>query len=541
MNVRKKISLASTMFLAVTGFAQIKTSIPHLTKINGIEQLVVNDKPFLSLGGETGNSSTSTAEYMRPHWAKLKAMHLNTVVAPVYWELMEPTEGKFDFALVDSMLFNARKQEMKLVLLWFGTWKNSMSCYAPAWVKKDVARFERATTQDGKRHEILSAFSQATLTADIKAFTALMAHLKQLDQKQQTVIMIQVENEIGMLGDAREYTDNANKAFAEEIPATLSTYMQKNRNTVMSELKKVWDDAGGKSSGSWQQIFGTGTDADEIFQAWYYARFAGQVAAAGKKMYNLPMYVNAALNHRNAKPGVYPSAGPLPHLMDIWKAAAPDIDILSPDFYNPRFKYYNDLYVRAGNPLFIPEIHFDSSVGAKAMFAVGHYHAMGFSPFSIESLSPGAEPLAQAYKLLEQLWPTMQNATANGKIMEGFLLDKANPVDSIQIGKYKVKVSHEHTLSWSSGAKDSTWPVVGSLIIQLSDDEFYIAGSGSVFTFTTNSPSAVTGILQSDEGYFRNGIWHVTRRMNGDQTHQGRHVRIESDEWSIQKVKLYEY
>ncbi len=198
--------------------------------------------------------------------------------------------------------------------------------------------------RNGKGLEILSAFSKNNLDADVNAFSALMQHLKETDN-QHTVIMMQVENEIGMLTEAREYTADANKAFNSEVPKELIDYLIADKDSIVPELKEHWAKTNFTTKGNWETVFGKSLATDELFQAWYYAKYTNAVARAGKKEYPLPMYVNAALNYRNVEPGQYPSAGPLPHLMDIWQAAAPAIDILSPDFYNPYFKKYcDDIY-----------------------------------------------------------------------------------------------------------------------------------------------------------------------------------------------------
>ena len=522
--------------------AQSKSGLPQLVKTNGVAQLFVQGKPFLILGGELGNSSTSNVDYMRPIWPKLKSMHLNTVLAPVYWELMEPAEGKFDFMLVDSMIMQARANNLKLVLLWFGAWKNSMSCYAPSWVKTNQQKFERAKDSKGNGLEIMSAFNKENLNADIKAFTALMNHIKEMDARLNTVIMIQVENEIGMLTEAREYTETANRAFTSKVPDEFLNYLKKNKNELVPEFLKVWEGKGFSTSGDWEEIFGKGLSTDEIFQAWQYAKYTNEVANAGKKVYDIPMFVNTALNHRHVNPGQYPSAGPLPHLMDVWQAGAPKIDFLSPDFYNPDFKYYNDLYVRRNNPLFIPEIRSEPNNAAKVFYAIGHYKAIGFSPFSIESVaSPLDEPISKSYEILEQLSPVILQHQASGKI-EGVLLDSTNRKQEIIMGNYKLTVTHEYSLGWSPDARKPNWPESGGVIIQTGDDEFIIGGTGIVITFSmATGVNKSVGILRADEGVYVNGVWKPGRRMNGDQDHQGRHIRIAGKEYGIQRVKVYEY
>jgi beta-galactosidase GanA len=454
---------------------------------------------------------------------------------------MEPEEGKFDFELVDSLITTSRKNNLKIILLWFGSWKNSMSCYAPAWVKTNQNRFPRAQDRTGKGLEILSAFSRNNLDADIKAFAALMKHLKATD-KAQTVIMIQLENEIGMLTEAREYTVDADKAFANEVPRELMNYLTAKKDSIVPELKEHWSKNGFKTTGNWENIFGKSLATEELFQAWYYAKFANAVTAAGKKEYRLPMFVNAALNHRNVLPGQYPSAGPLPHILDIWQAAAPDIDFFSPDFYNPDFKYYNDLYTRRNNPLFIPEIRFEPSDATKVFYAFGHYHAIGFSPFSIESTKiPGEEPIGKSYSVLAQLTPEISKYQGTDK-MEGVLLDTQTKKQDVVLGNYKLTASHDFTLGWSPDAAKPAWPVSGAIIIQDGENDFIIAGTGVVITFSVNgSANSSAGILQADEGKYVNGKWQPGRRMNGDQDHQGRHIRIPVGEWNIQRVKLYQY
>lgn len=512
-------STIALLFLTVSVCAQ-----PRITK----QAFIVNGKPFLVLGGELGNSSASSEAYMKPLWPKFGAMHLNTILSPVYWELMEPTEGRFDFSQVDMIIKNARVHQLKVVLLWFGSWKNSMSCYAPAWVKQDQQRFPRA----GRGLEILSAFDDHNLQADIRAFKALMKHIREMDAVQQTVILVQVENEVGLLTEAREHTPQANALFEQPVPTVLVDYLVQHKDSLVPELRARWE----ARDGNWEHMFGKSLETDEIFQAWYYARYVNAVASAGKSVYNLPMYVNAALNYKNVKPGQYPSAGPLPQVMDIWQAGAPAIDMLSPDFYNPYFRRYCDLYNRRNNTFFIPEIRFEPDDAAKVFLAIGHYKSLGFSPFSLEETEhPGSEPVAKSYDLLRQLTPLI----LAHKPMEGFLVEKGAPPQTIQLGKYKITVDHELTLGWSRGAKDSTWAMGGGLIIQTGEDEFVVAGTGIVCTFSLDQ--GTVGILSTDEGRFENGVWIAGRRMNGDQDHQGRHVRISSAEWGIQKVRLYSY
>ena len=520
---------------------QAQSQIPKLVKNGNVTQLLVDNKPFLVFGGELGNSSASSNKYMRPIWPKLKQMNLNTVISPVYWELTEPTEGHFDFSLVDSLIKNARLNKMRLVLLWFGSWKNSMSCYAPAWVKTNTERFPRAISKNGVQQEIETPFNQNSLDADKKAFVRLMQHIKDVDGKQNTVITIQVENEIGMLPDARSYDEAANKAFEQPVPEELLSYLQKNKDNLTPELKTLWEANGYKTSGNWEEVFGKSLATDEIFMAWHYAKYTNEIAAAGKAVYNLPMYVNAALNRPSWKPGLYPSGGPLPHLMDIWKAAAPSIDMLEPDIYFPELQHWCDLYTRFGDPLFIPEHRFEKGVEAKAFFVFGNYNCISFSPFSIESTEhPEKEPIAKVYDILRQVSHLITRYQPVGNV-KGFLLSKDSTSKTVTMGNYRLTVKHDYTLGWSPDAKNDTWPLSGCIVISVSPDEFYVAGTGIVITFESTTTGKRAGFISVDEGKFVNEKWIPGRRMNGDQDHQGRHVRIPVNDYNIQHVKMYTY
>ena len=293
---------------------------PHLEARGAATQLIVDGKPFLMLSGELHNSSSSSLEYMKPIWPRLAAMGLNSVVTPLSWELIEPTEGNFDFTLVDGLLAQARQSNERVVFLWLASWKNGLSSYAPVWVKQDTRRFPRVI-EHGAAVEILSPQGAETREADGRAFAALMQHLKAVDGLEHTVLMMQVENEVGVLGDSRDHSAAANSAFASVVPAELTQYLKVHRDALYPDLRALWDAKGDKSVGTWTEVFGDSTRADEIFMAWHYARFIQSVAARGKAAYNIPMYVNTWLAGDDTPPGEYPSGGPEPRVVDVWSAA----------------------------------------------------------------------------------------------------------------------------------------------------------------------------------------------------------------------------
>ena len=560
-------------FFSFGSFAQ-RSDLPYWKKQGRATQLVVSGKPMLLLGGELGNSTASSPKKLEEVFPKLHRMGLNTVLVPAYWDLIEPEEGKFDFSLVDKAVQEARANDLKIVFLWFGAWKNSMSCYAPLWFKRDVKKYPRCQTESGKRLEIASPFSENVFQADSKAFKELMKHIAATDSGEQTVIMVQVENEIGMLESARDYSSKATELFSSEIPEGLSDYLKKNRKQLHPWLAEKWEKAGGKSEGTWQEVFGDDLFTEEIFMAWHYASYVERMVQAGREVYDLPMYVNAAMNSRNRRPGEYPSAGPLAHLKDIWHCAAPSVDLLAPDLYDKGFKSWLEKYHLEDNPLFIPEARLERNNGVRACYVFGEHDGIGFSPFAIEYASDKPDyPLVQGYRMLGEIAPYILRFQGSGD-MKGLLLDKDDKERILQWGETALVCRHFFTLSWDKRATDSDeWPEGGAVVIRLADDEFLIAGSGVVVEFKhqdelkSSDKGRVLGedgfVLQggqsfrsSDnwEGRKRIGIGYVDdvrvlpdgtlkrlRRLNGDQIHQGRHVRIGVDGFSILHVKLYAY
>lgn len=564
----------------------MESRIPRLVRKGWSAQLVVDDRPFLILGGELGNSTASSLEEMERHWPRLASLGLNTVLAPVYWELVEPEEGAFDFSLVDGLIEGARRHGLRLALLWFGSWKNCMSCYAPPWVKLDPRRFPRARTSAGKPLEMLSAFHEANEAADARAFAALMRHLREVDGAWHTVIMVQVENEIGMIPEARDHSETADRLYRGAVPAALMEYLAAHRGALAPQLEAAWERCGRKAAGSWEEVFGPGPSTEELFMAWHFARYVERVAAAGKAEYPLPMFVNAALIRPGYPPGRYASGGPLPHLMDVWRAGAPSIDFLAPDIYFPNVVEWCERYRIPGNPLFIPEIRRGATNPAYAFYAIGDHSALGISPFAIEDIEDGhAELLAGAYRILRQLEPVIAEHQGRGT-MRGAAPDIAYDgtvraaTQALSLDGYRITVTFESLTGpaavfgvagagSSPGATGGPQPsapgtqpqaqgealpgaepapvkvdpgavLSGGLVIALGDGEFLVAGTGIVLTFESED-GAAAGILSAEEGEFAGGRWMPRRRLNGDQTHQGRHIRIPPGSFGIQRFRLYRY
>jgi hypothetical protein len=536
------VAVAAFLAIAAAPAMAADANIPHLARQGNVTQLIVEGKPFIMLGGELHNSSASSLEYMEPIWPRLAALNFNTVIASVSWELVEPVEGKFDFKLVDGLVQAARKNNLRLVFLWFASWKNGVSTYVPAWVKTDLQRFPRAKNKSGGSFEVITPLSDANLAADAKAYAALMKHIREIDQKQQTVITMQVENEVGLLGDSRDRSPQADAAFAKPIPAELTEYLQKHKDTLIPELKAMIDAAGGKTAGTWTEVFGK--DADETFMAWHYAKYVGAVVAAGKAEHPIPMYANA-WQEQGQKAGQYPSGGPLAKYIDIYRAAGPQIDFVAPDIYVPDFHGVSAAYARGGNPLFIPETGPDASAPKKALMTVIEFNGLGFCPFGIDAL-PADHPLGPTYKLLGDLMPAI---TANQGTPGRIVLVRQDATGSatprVDVGDYRVNI--RFTAPRPAGA-DSVSPSPTSqggsnwaIVIASGPDEYIIAGTGVDVRFSNPKTPGPRGVsfIAVDEGRFKDGRWVAGRRLNGDETGASERVSLRAGPLTIQKVKLY--
>ena len=545
---------------------------------NSTARIVANGKPMLMIGGELGNSSASTPEDVKRTFAHLSKIGLNTVLAPVSWELIEPQEGQFDMSSLDVILTEARRNGLKVVLLWFGAWKNSMSCYTPEWFKRDMKRFPRAHTQDGKPVEEASSLSKNVLEADKRAFCRIMEHLRDHDAQEQTVIMVQVENEIGMIEVPRDYSDDATQMYQSAVPKQLTDYLTKHQKSLHPYLKEKLQKTANRQqpTASWAQLFGDDIYTEEIFQTWTYATYVEQIAKAGREIYNLPMYVNVALDSRGRKPGQYPSGGPLAHLIDLWHCGAPSIDVLGVDIYDKGIKSWLEKYHLPNNPLFVPEIRLEDKDAMYALYAFGHHGAMGFCPFSIEdypltksnksndwkqmdlsqddqlnafsSAGTSLSPLVASYKLLRQAEPLILERQGT-KDMDAVLLDNGQrEAEIITSDGIHLTIKHSYTLGWEPGAKDAEWPEAACIILRLGKEDYLVIGSGVVVTYSPAESSATwqkgdkrIGLARCEEVEMVEGKQRIVRHLNGDQTHQGRHVRIPVGMFQMQHFKLYRY
>lgn len=500
--------------------------MPRLVSQNGRHALFVDGTPFLMLGVQANNSSNYPA--MLPLvWPMVERLHANTLEIPVAWEQIEPVEGQFDFSWVDTLLKQARQHDTRLVLLWFGSWKNGNGQYLPEWVKTDTTRFPRKRNKDGSSHFALTPHSRANLEADKKAFVQLMRFLRAKDP-QHTVIMIQPENEVGNWNAPRDYAPEVTKLFEGQVPAWYA--------------KKL-----GKPNGTWTQVFGK--TAEQVFTTYTYGQYIDEIAAAGKAELPLPMYCNASLSDPFNAPadgnGV-PSGGPNWNVIAEWRAAAPHIDLVAPDIYTRDWKSYLayvDHYARADNALMIPETG-NGLDYARFFWPVLGKGAIGFSPFGMDgddysNYPLGAKTLDDAtveafaanfrlFRPIARSWAKIAFEHPTWGVAKG--PDEAD--QSTVMGRWKVTASFSQ---WQFGDRDSPWlksdphptkgqPVGGGVVAQIGPDEFIVAGAHVRLSFglAKAGPGENSHMIRVEQGSFdERGNWVMRNVWNGDQTDYG--------------------
>jgi Domain of unknown function (DUF5597)/Glycosyl hydrolases family 35 len=494
-----------------------QTDVPKLIHENGRYAFLVDGKPFLMLGGQIHNSSAWPSELPQV-WKSMEALHANTVEAPVYWEQMEATQGHFDFSNVDAVVDGARAHNLRVVLLWFGTWKNGNNHYTPGWVKTDTLRFPRTIRPDGTPIDVLSPLGKNTLEADKKAFVALMKHLKEIDSDQHTVIALQVENESGNIGSVRDNSPEANRLFAGAVPAEMLA-------------------AAHKEPGTWQQVFGA--DADEMFQVYYQAHYINTIAAAGKAEFDIPCYINVWIDYPAAElpqrqielPGIaYPSGGAVQKVVGLWRRLAPALDMIGPDIYADDSQFYRETmkaYNRPDNPLWIPETGRSDSFGKFFFYALGE-SALGFSPFGVDESGwniLGDEPWtahARNFMLVGPMDREIAQLEFEGKLKTA-VEEPGQATQEVDFGDWQATVSFgfpQNDGRRAPGTKDFHG---AALIAQLGPDKFFVTGvDASVVFHLPGKPAWIhSQILTAEQGDYENGAWKTLRLLNGDETDRG--------------------
>jgi beta-galactosidase GanA len=512
---------AAALILLVAGLwigdARAQTDndpLPHLVTRDGRHALIVDGAPFLILGAQCHNSSAWPA-ILPKVWPAIESLHANTLEIPVYWEQFEPEPGRYDTSIIDAIVQQARERNVRLVLLWFGTWKNGSSHYLPLWMKSQPEKCQRIIGKDGRRVDSPSPHSPAALDADRRAFSAFMRHLKSVDARG-TVIMVQVENEPGSWNTIRDYSPEAQRLFDTPVPAEL--------------LKAMGPNA--PAGGNWPEVFGA--NADEYFHAWSVARFIDQVAAAGKAEYPLPMYVNAALRDplTPGPAGTYESGGPTDNVLWIWKAAAPAIDLLAPDIYQPdsaRYLKVLELYRRPDNALFVPETMGGAEQARMCFAALGH-GAIGWSPFGLDFSISAEQPIGASRLTEESLAPVALNYRILQPVMrevarlnfEGSLQAVAERpgelTQTMDFGNWQAVVTYG--VARNGNARGNPEPIGRALVAKLGENQFLVTGAFCRVDFRAAS-GGQRDFVRVEEGGYEGGAFRPARIWNGDETDWG--------------------
>ncbi|MBD1382394.1 DUF5597 domain-containing protein [Metabacillus arenae] len=512
------------------------TELSKLVRTSTGWKWLVDGKPFIAYGGELHNSSASNLNYMEEKvWPYVKDLNLNTLLVPIYWEKLEPDEGNFDFSLLEGIISQARDNNMKLILLWFGLWKNGISSYTPKWVKTDTTRFWRAKDMYGKSMDVISPLCEEAINADKKTFEKFVTKVKEIDENNQTVIGIQVQNEIGLLGSDRDYSETAESIYQKEIP---------------DDLAKLYN-----VSGNYDEAFGS--NAPEYFMAYAYAQAVNQIAEAGKKIYKIPYFVNSWIEKYPWRPGVHPSGGPVAKFIPLWQKIAPEIDAVLPDIYVSDFNGVANEFAMYNNPLLIPEHRRDVQNISNVFYAIGKYQALCFAPFGIEdflkdpeSLTGIASPavmktlaidtsaweftntseyLKKSYEILQGAQTLIEKCREENKVYSFMRMNEHERGSIIETEEYDIKIAYHPTTK--------TAPKSSGIILQTAKNEFYIIGTSFSYSFLSKkNRSYQVGILDYEEGNFIDGKWVGERTLNGDERY---FMRIDMPQ--IQRVELYQY
>lgn len=489
--------------------------IPRYVTENGRHALYVDGAPYLVLAAQLHNSSAWPAVLPKA-MDEAKALNVNTIEAPVYWEQFEPEPGRYDTANVDALIAQARKRGVRLALLWFGTWKNGQMRYVPEWIKRDDATYPRMRDADGEPIDVLSPHAPASLEADARAFAALMRHLRKVDGGKRTVILVQVENEPGAIGSVRDHGPLGEAAFARPVPAQIAAKL-------------------GKPAGTWRQLFGS--EAAEAFNAYSTAAYIEQVAAAGKREYPLPMYVNTWLRYKGKRyPGLdYPSGGATVNVFELWRAATPSIDFVGTDLYTSDYNEFTKVvgqYARPDNPAWISETGFEAAT-APFLFHVLGQGGIGFSVFGVDGNADSEDNRtaiaahAASFGQLASIDRLLAKANAEGRL-QAVTEQPGRPQRTLVFDDWQVKVSFGAPY-WGDAP-----PILPGnadhggrlLVVRLGEGEFLVTGFAARAEFSRVAADGRRGqVLRVEQGRYVDGRWQFERVLNGDQTDYGLNFR----------------
>lgn len=485
---------------------------PRIEKVNGRKVLMVNDRPFMALAGEIHNSSASSLAYMNQVvWPNVNPLNLNTIILPVYWEDIEVVEGIYDFTTIKGLIDQARLNNKKLVVLWFGLWKNGLSTYVPKWVKEDREKYPFVIKNNHEKIYTITPLCQAGAKKDGEAFYQLMKFIREYDEQEQTVIMMQIENEVGILGSDFDYRPEALEMLEQQVPQEVSEYCHQ--------------------VGNWKEVFGD--EAKEYLIAYHYAKTIESIAKRGKEAYDIPYFVNAWIEKFPYRPGNHPTGGPIGRLVPFWKAMASSLVACAPDIYVPNFNHVCDDYTKSQDLLIIPETRQDCMTVSHLIYALGKYNLLCFSPFAIEDFmraeeldmtvmknlsidatafdSNGtAKYLSQVYYLVQGMLPLIYKQTIDQTMQSVMQINEGDRGNLVPFDNCDIKITYKNRVDKQ--------PKSVALVIKESDHKAYILGCNITIELVAKlNDDKQLGILELEEGQFIDGVWKRERVLNGDE------------------------
>lgn len=415
--------------------------LPYLRKTNGRSELMVNGKPFIILGFQWSCDLSSDEAYVESYLPYAREMGCNTVVIPVYWRDVEPSPGNYRLEDLRKRIFACRENGLKMGVLWFGAYKNAQLWYVPDWVYRDEVQFPRVVRKNGEIFENTACpLGKNTLQRDKAAFLEVLKEIQRVDSEENTVIVVQIENEAGLLATDRCYCGTCSRRYAEE---------------------------------GWKEA--------EEFTATCMAEYIGELAEAGKALYPLPFYANAWLDMlRFDRPGAdYPSGGPNMKNLRIYAKKAPHLDFVAPDTYEVSYRDFTRVcraYAEGAGALYIAEHHTgDGSRAEKNIFyALGEYAGIGFDPYCINNnedpvvtdkgaIAPRIHPYIDSLRAINGALPVILEARGTPRL-KGFVQEDAEKNCLVEMGKYAFLMEYKE-----NGR---------GMVIKLGEEEYVILGTG---------------------------------------------------------------
>lgn len=499
------------------------------------------------VGLQAHNSSTGS-KLLSTAIEAVKKVNGNCIEAPVYWYLLEPEKDSYDVSHVKTLINEARKENLYLIILWFGTSKNGHPNYVPEYIKSSPDVYLMARGRDGAEVEALSVHCVDTMERDKRAFCRLMEFIRDYDAAEHTVLAVQVENEMGYGGTDRDYSYSGEMAYKEELPDELRDI----------DIAICGPHDADRSLSPWKQKFGR--YAQEAFSAWYTAKYVNTIAAAGKQIYDLPMLVNVMLGENGFRePGIcYNSGAPVSRMIDVWKIAAPSIDLICPDIYPENRDTYNEVchnYKRDDNPLFVPESPIGGEANAMNMInAVAGYGAIGMFCFGAESMFdkneeiiPESQDVALSLRIISSMSELLMKYGSDKAGVYAITENEFETEHYFRVSGYHVIarfIRHNRTCSMGfspamTELDSESYNIRGrAIMIQTENNEFYLCGAGVALDFIRipdemdedscshmkSRAYSQLNFLSVEEGHTNDGKWVCDFRRNGDETNFSQYV-----------------